>query len=108
MSIFTRTAINRFRYMYRTTSPLQWLISPRPISEPFFQFNGTTTTTDRFISPRPFSTPLQCHFSSYYSSSSNVDDFPTGDFNFKPLTGFNKFLVMLKTMLALPWERVQR
>jgi protease IV len=70
------TAINRFRYIYRTS----------------------TVSPPRFLS------------SSYsYSSlsSSNAKDYPTGDFNFEPLTGFNKFLVRLKTMVALPLERVQ-
>ena len=103
MSILTRSAIRRFRYIYRTPPPR--LISPRPIPK---LFNGTTI--DRFVSPSPFSTPLQWHFSSSYSSSSssNAKDYPSGDFDFKPITGFNKYFVRLKTMLALPWERVQQ
>ncbi|MED6155868.1 hypothetical protein PIB30_009341 [Stylosanthes scabra] len=42
--------------------------------------------------------------------SSALDDdakFPTGDFQFEPLTGWKKQLVKLKMLLAFPWERVQ-
>ncbi|KAK2411468.1 serine protease SPPA, chloroplastic [Trifolium repens] len=97
----TRTAIHRFRYIYRT-------ISPPPSS----------SITDRFQFQRslshPIPKPFQFHSSSFSSSSSSSsvisssdDVYPTGDFNFVPVTGFNKFTVKLKTLIALPWERIQ-
>ena len=96
--MFHRTAINRFRYIYSTStvSPPRFL-SLRPIPKPFQLYRTTTLK------------PFQFHFFSSYSSSSssNGKDYPTGDFNFEPPTGFNKFLVKLKTTLALPSEFVQ-
>ncbi|AES95466.1 hypothetical protein MTR_5g025810 [Medicago truncatula] len=53
---------------------------------------------------RPFFTSFQSHFS---SSSSNTEDYPTGDFNFEPLIGYNKFLVRLNMKFALPSKRVK-
>jgi protease-4 len=99
----TRTAIHRFRYIYRTISPPP---QPSPITDRF-QFQ-------RFLS-HPIPKPFQFHSSSYSSSlkqqesvtSSSDDIYPTGDFNFEPVTGFNKFTVKLKTLIALPWERIQ-
>ncbi|GAU35230.1 hypothetical protein TSUD_205060 [Trifolium subterraneum] len=90
----TRTAIHGLRhYIYHST------ISPSPCS--------------RFKSHQIFK-QFQFHFSSSYCSSSfdstlkqGKEDYPTGDFTFEPLTGFNKFLVKLKTQIALPWERVE-
>jgi len=95
--MFRRTAINRFRYIYSTITVLPpRFLSLRPIPKPV-QFYRTTT-------PKPFQFRF---FSSYSSSSSsNAKDYPTGDFNFEPITGFNKFLVKLKTILALPSEFV--
>ncbi|MCH82796.1 protease 4-like [Trifolium medium] len=99
----TRTAIHRFRYIYRTISPPP----PSPITDRF-QFQ-------RFLS-HPTPKPFQFHSSSYSSSSLKQEDsiigagddvYPTGDFNFDPVTGFNKFTVKLKTLIALPWERIQ-
>ncbi|WJX91418.1 hypothetical protein P8452_73199 [Trifolium repens] len=94
----TRTAIYRLGYIYRIVSP-----PPSPSSPIITRFNSL-----------PIPKPFQLYFlSSYSTSSSNStlkqdnDDFPTGDFNFKPLTGFNKFLVNLKTQIALPWERIK-
>ncbi|XP_050870825.1 serine protease SPPA, chloroplastic [Lathyrus oleraceus] len=102
----TRTAIHRFRYTYRTiSSPSSASITTR------FQLQRLITSD-----PIPILKPVQFH-SSYSSSSSSSlkqdfvgggdDAYPTGDFNFEPVTGFNKFIVKLKTLIALPWERVQ-
>ncbi|CAI8610172.1 unnamed protein product [Vicia faba] len=101
----TRTSIHRFRYIYRTiSSPSSTSITTR------FQFQ-------RIITSHPIPKPFQ--FNSSYSSSSSSSSlkqdfigdgdgaYPTGDFNFEPVTGFNKFTVKLKTLIALPWERVQ-
>jgi len=41
------------------------------------------------------------------ANNGNDKEYPTGDFDFKPVTGFNKFLVKLKILVALPWERVE-
>ncbi|CAK8563285.1 unnamed protein product [Lathyrus sativus] len=101
----TRTAIHRLRYTYRTiSSPSSTPITTR------FQFQRLITSH-----PIPILKPLQFH-SSYYSSSPSSlkqdfigggdDAYPTDDFNFEPVTGFNKFTVKLKTLIALPWERV--
>ncbi|XP_027192880.1 serine protease SPPA, chloroplastic-like isoform X2 [Cicer arietinum] len=96
----TRAAIHRFRHTYRRLSP-----SP---SITRFQFHPI---------PIPIPKPFHFHSSSCYSSSSystikqhfagQDDDYPTGDFHFKPVTGWNKFLVKLKMLIAFPWERVQ-
>lgn len=102
----TRTAIHRFRYIYRTiSSPSSTRITTR------FQIQRLITSH-----PIPILNPFQFH-SSYSSSSSSslkqdfIGDgdevYPTGDFNFEPVTGFNKFIVKLKTLITLPWERVQ-
>jgi protease-4 len=94
----TRTAIYRLGYIYRIVSP-----PPSPSSPIITRFNSL-----------PIPKPFQLYFlSSYSTSSSNStlkqdnDDYPTGDFNFEPLIGFNKFLVNLKTQIALPWERIK-
>ncbi|KAJ7559074.1 hypothetical protein O6H91_04G068800 [Diphasiastrum complanatum] len=36
------------------------------------------------------------------------EPFPSGDFEFRKLKGWNKFLVKLKMMIALPWQRVKK
>ncbi|KAK2412551.1 serine protease SPPA, chloroplastic [Trifolium repens] len=64
---------------------------------------------------RPIFKPFEFHCSSpsycYSSFNSTLkpgnNDYPTDDFNFEPLTGFNKFLVKLKTQIVLPWERIK-
>jgi hypothetical protein len=40
-------------------------------------------------------------------SATNDDNYPTGDFEFKPVTGFNKFIVKLRTLMADSSEHVQ-
>lgn len=101
----TRSAIHRFRYIiYHTISP--------PLTNHTFQ-----SQLHRSFLSHPIPKPFHFHSSSYSSSSSSScstfvrggadDDYPTGDFDFKPVTGFNKFLVKLKMLIALPWERVQ-
>ncbi|CAJ2664696.1 unnamed protein product [Trifolium pratense] len=60
--------------------------------------------------------PLHNHSSSSSSNStlkqdsisgSNDDNYPTGDFEFKPLTGFDKFIVKLRMLMADSSEHVQ-
>jgi len=100
MSIINRTTVIHRLYISRTVS--------LPLSSPI---------TDRFLShrliPKPVSPPpsshhpihkaFKFHRSSSYSSS---PDYPTGDFDFVPHTGFKKILVKLKTLTALPSERI--
>jgi len=66
----------------------------------------------RAISPPPSSSIIDRLISSapinFFSSTSGKDiDYPTGDFDFIPHTGFKKYLVKLKTLLALPSECVK-
>jgi len=35
-------------------------------------------------------------------------DYPSGEFDFKPVTGWRSFLVKLKMLVAFPWERVRK
>ncbi|XP_054791272.1 serine protease SPPA, chloroplastic-like [Prosopis cineraria] len=36
------------------------------------------------------------------------EDYPTGEFEFEPITGWRGFLVKLKMLVAFPWERVRK
>ncbi|KAL2340642.1 hypothetical protein Fmac_008582 [Flemingia macrophylla] len=36
------------------------------------------------------------------------EDYPSGEFDFKPITGWRCFLVKLKMLVAFPWERVRK
>ncbi|OIW15427.1 hypothetical protein TanjilG_12281 [Lupinus angustifolius] len=36
------------------------------------------------------------------------EDYPSGEFEFEPITGWRNFLVKLKMLVALPWERVRK
>lgn len=36
------------------------------------------------------------------------EDYPSGQFDFEPVTGWRSFLVKLKMLVAFPWERVQK
>ncbi|KAF7806300.1 serine protease SPPA, chloroplastic-like [Senna tora] len=36
------------------------------------------------------------------------EDYPTGEFEFEPITGWRGFLVKLKMLFAFPWERVRK
>ncbi|KAL5146618.1 Serine protease SPPA, chloroplastic [Glycine soja] len=36
------------------------------------------------------------------------EDYPSGEFNFEPITGWRSFLVKLKMLVAFPWERVRK
>ncbi|XP_020239250.1 serine protease SPPA, chloroplastic [Cajanus cajan] len=36
------------------------------------------------------------------------EDYPSGEFDFEPITGWRSFLVKLKMLLAFPWERVRK
>ncbi|RHN63764.1 hypothetical protein MtrunA17_Chr4g0061851 [Medicago truncatula] len=70
--------------------------------------------TQRILKPKP--KPFKFHYSCYSSSSNstlkqdsvsaNDNDFPTGDFDFKPVTGFNKLLVKLNLLTVDSSERV--
>jgi hypothetical protein len=57
--------------------------------------------------------PLHNHSSSNSTlkqdsvSGSNDDNYPTGDFEFKPVTSFHKFIVKLRTLMADSSEHVQ-
>ena len=90
----TRTTAHRLRHIYYTST-----ISPSPSSP-----------THPIFMPKPFQFYLSSSYSSFSKSNlkQGIDDvYPTGDFNFVPHTGFKKFLVKLKTLIALPRERVE-
>ncbi|TKY73262.1 Serine protease SPPA [Spatholobus suberectus] len=36
------------------------------------------------------------------------EDYPSGEFEFEPITGWRSFLVKLKMLAAFPWERVRK
>lgn len=36
------------------------------------------------------------------------EDYPSGEFEFEPITGWRNFLVKLKMLVAFPWERVRK
>lgn len=36
------------------------------------------------------------------------EDYPSGEFEFEPITGWRSFLVKVKMLLAFPWERVRK
>ncbi|KAH1246609.1 Serine protease SPPA, chloroplastic [Glycine max] len=36
------------------------------------------------------------------------EDYPSGEFDFEPITGWRSFLVKLKMLVAFPWERVRK
>jgi protease IV len=81
-------------------------ISPATIHKPL-KFYRTSA-----ISPPPSSSIIDRLTSSapihLFSSSSGKDvDYPTGDFDFIPHSGLKKYLVQLKTLLALPSEGVK-
>lgn len=42
------------------------------------------------------------------SIKNSQDDYPTGDFEFKEIGAWNRFLVKLRMLIAFPWERVRK
>ncbi|XP_020226977.1 serine protease SPPA, chloroplastic [Cajanus cajan] len=79
-------AIHRLRYSFTYTASL----------------SATTLSRSQF----------QCH--GYSSSAPNQglvggghEHYPTGDFDFNPITGWKKSIVKLKMLTAWPWERLR-
>ncbi|XP_057420423.1 serine protease SPPA, chloroplastic-like [Lotus japonicus] len=103
----TRISIHRFRYIYTAFSS-----SPPPISR--FQFQSHFSLLSSLSHPTRTPIPFPFHSSCYYSTSApqhdpsgDCSDYPTGDFDFKPLTGWKKFTVKLRMLTAFPWRRIQ-
>jgi len=97
-----RIAVHRFRCTYAALSS----INSSSSSVTHFQFQCPLQHLTR--------ASLPFHFHSPYSSSvpkqalnDGVENYPSGDFDFKPLTGWKKFLVKLKMLTALPWHRLR-
>ncbi|KAH1201527.1 Serine protease SPPA, chloroplastic [Glycine max] len=86
----TRIAIQRFRHTYTALS------SSAALTRSQFQCSQQHLTR----------APLLFHAPRHYSSSPK-QDYPTGDFDFKPITGWKKFTVNLKMLTAFPWERLR-
>ena len=42
------------------------------------------------------------------SSTSLAEEYPTGDFEFKEMSGWMSFVVKLRMLIAFPWERVRK
>lgn len=42
------------------------------------------------------------------SSTSVAEEYPSGDFEFKELSGWMRFVVKLRMLVAFPWERVRK
>ncbi|XP_034672981.1 serine protease SPPA, chloroplastic [Vitis riparia] len=42
------------------------------------------------------------------SSTSVAEEYPTGDFEFKEMSGWMSFVVKLRMLIAFPWERVRK
>ncbi|KAJ1388534.1 Peptidase S49 [Sesbania bispinosa] len=83
-----RIGIHRIRYCYSALS-----------SSSRFQFQRHSHDPKHLTR-----TPFHFHSSAPKQDS---DDYPTGDFNFEPLTGWKKSMVNLRMLLAFPWERVR-
>jgi len=73
--------------------------------------------TISFTHPSPFQrfllfllfppTFCSCEITATLMTNRYVNNCPTGDFDFKPVTGFNKFLLKLNMLTALSSQRVQ-
>ncbi|KAK7388818.1 hypothetical protein VNO78_23645 [Psophocarpus tetragonolobus] len=94
----TGTAIRRFHY---TCTALSSILSSPPLTRQSQQYYPTRS-------------PLSSHLPRYASSVPKQpfvggDDhhYPTGDFDFKPITGWKKFIANLKMLTALPWTRIR-
>jgi len=97
-----RIAVHRFRYTYTALSSST--SSSSAVTR--FQFQCHPQYLTR--------ASLPFHFHSRYSSSvpkpaldGGVENYPSGDFDFKPLTGWKQFIVKLKMLTALPWNRLR-
>lgn len=109
-----RTTIHRFRHTYRCSSPS---ISSSSSATSRFQFQPHSSLFSFPSHPNHTPIPNPFHFpihSSYFSSSAPKQDFlgsdgnyPTGDFDFEPVTGWKRFIVKLRMLIVFPWERIQ-
>ena len=97
-----RIAVHRLRYAYAASSSIT--------------ASSSAVTRFQFQCPQQYLTraSLPFHFHSRYSSSvpkqalhGGVENYPSGDFDFKPLAGWKKFIVKLKMLTALPWHRLR-
>ncbi|XP_047165535.1 serine protease SPPA, chloroplastic-like [Vigna umbellata] len=97
-----RIAVHRFRCIYAALSSIT--------------SSSSAVTRFQFQCPQQHLTraSLPFHFHYRYSSSvpeqtlnCGVENYPSGDFDFKPLTGWKKFIVKLKMLTALPWHRLR-
>ncbi|XP_058768439.1 serine protease SPPA, chloroplastic-like [Vicia villosa] len=81
-----------------------------------FSFSLPLTPTKRHISLRAFDSTsdskVQQEEKEGAIEGENVriadEDYPTGEFEFKPITGWRNFLVKVKMLIAYPWERVRK
>ncbi|XP_019451904.1 PREDICTED: serine protease SPPA, chloroplastic-like [Lupinus angustifolius] len=77
------------------------------LSETFFHRKASINRFRSSLSQTSTTTPpslqfqFQLRFHRHLSSSSD-EHFPSGEFEFKPITGWNKFLVKLKMLIAFP------
>ncbi|KAG2407823.1 hypothetical protein LR48_Vigan01g269800 [Vigna angularis] len=97
-----RIAVHRFRCTYAALSSIT--------------SSSSAVTRFQFQCPQQHLTraSLPFHFHYRYSSSvpkqtlnCGVENYPSGDFDFTPLTGWKKFIVKLKMLTALPWHRLR-
>ncbi|PNY04808.1 protease 4-like protein [Trifolium pratense] len=79
---------------------------------PRFSFSSfPQTRTRRCISPRAFDSSSDSKIEEEKESEKiriADEDYPSGEFEFKPITGWRKFLVQVKMLFAFPWERVRK
>lgn len=84
----------------------------RQTSSPPSSFMTTRFQLQRFLTQRilkPKPKPFKFHYSCYSSSSNSTlkqDSVSANDFDFKPVTGFNKLLVKLNLLTVDSSERV--
>ncbi|RDX74742.1 Serine protease SPPA, chloroplastic, partial [Mucuna pruriens] len=99
----TRIGVHRFRYSYTALSSI---LSPPPSS-------SYSITRFQFQCPQQYLTraplPFHYHPPRYYSSTlvGGDEHYPTGDFDFKPVTGWKNFILKLKMLTAFPWQRLR-
>jgi len=88
-------------------------ITSIPQQVPAFKFQSFLKLLKPLFKFKPFQSRSSCSSLSsnptlkQKSVNGNDKDYPTGDFDFKPVTSFNKFLVKLKMLIAFPSERVE-
>ena len=112
----TTTLSPRSQSQSQCQFPLPFLSTPQPLALTPFRSHRTHR---RHLPLRAFDSPSSSDPKTKQQEQDGAainnqsvtisdEDYPSGEFQFEPITGWRSFLVKLKMLVAFPWERVRK